>query len=186
MVRVDGEWKRIAPCPVNTVGVEEITFGLRVSACRPCASGFITDPLVNGTAGWSTATACYNRAGWGVISNGLAAPCESGKYNAARSMNACKSCGRNRFTNPGAQARKEDCLVEPGYGLLDANQDLVGPVAAAQMTSAQAADSSVLECPPTYYSTGGAVNSVCVLCPGGHSAEGPGATSVTQCDRKSR
>ena len=129
-------------------------------------------------------SACYNRAGWGIIGNGLAAPCEAGTYNAAGSMTACNKCGKNRYTLQGAQAAKTDCLVLPGFGLVDANENFINQVAANQTTSAQAADATVLECPPTHYSPGGEVKSVCIPCPGGHSAAESGATNVTECDRK--
>jgi hypothetical protein len=183
MVRFDGNWKRVAPCPVNTYGVQETTYGLQASPCRPCATGLVTDPLINGT-GWTNMSACVNRAGWGIIGNGLAAPCEPNTYNEAASMTACKQCGRNRYTVQGAQARSEDCLVSPGFGIVYANQSFWDSVAAGQMTSADAAGYLVMECPPTHYGPGGAVNSICIECPGGHSAPEPGATNATECNCK--
>jgi hypothetical protein len=64
------------------------------------------------------------------------------------------------------------------------NQSFITQVAASQMTSAQAADYLVLECPPTYYGPGGAVNSICIECPGGHSALGTGASKLSECEGK--
>ena len=185
LVQFDGSWKRIAPCPVNTYGVQDTTFGLQPSACRTCPTGLVTDPLA-GNAGWNNMSACYNPAGWGIVQTVQtgALPCENGTYSPARSMSACRDCGNNRYTLPGAQGAKQDCLVEPGTGIVDANQGFIDQVAASQLTSAQAADLAVIDCPPTHYGAGGAVNSVCTLCPGGHLASKPGALSVSECNCK--
>jgi hypothetical protein len=49
------------------------------------------------------------------------------------------------------------------------------------MTSAQAAEAPVLECPASMYGPGGAVNSTCLPCPGGKMAPEPGATDSSEC-----
>jgi hypothetical protein len=176
------KWKRVSPCPVNTVGVQDTTYGLISSPCRPCPPGLITDPLIS-DQGWTSMSACYNRAGWAW--NGISAqPCANGTYTPARSMAMCQQCGARRFTRELA-ASKTDCLVEPGSGLLDSNTQIpMTSVAANQLTSAQAADNSVMECPASTYGPGGAVNSVCVSCPGGNVAPAPGATSIEECTCK--
>jgi hypothetical protein len=183
LVQFESSWRRIAPCPVNTFGVQDVTFGLQPSPCRTCPTGLVTDPLVN-NVGWNNTVACYNMAGWGIVQTGVALPCENGTYSPARSMAACRQCGNNRYTLPGAQGAKEDCLVEPGAGIVDGNQSYITSVAASQMTSAQAADLAALDCPPTHYGPGGAVNSVCILCPGGRLASQPGASNTTECNCK--
>jgi hypothetical protein len=127
-------------------------------------------------------TACYNRAGWswdGVSGQ----PCANGTYTPARSMSRCLQCGAKRFTLASA-ASKMDCLVEPGHGLVDSEQAPVTQVVVSQMTSAQAGDAPVMECPASMYGPGGAVNSICLPCPGGKVAPAPGAISSSECTCK--
>jgi hypothetical protein len=184
LVRISGDrWRRIAPCPVNTYGVQGPTFNLQASPCRPCATNLRTDPLVNNT-GWTNFTACYNQAGWGWSPQGVAAPCPDGTYNPAKSMSLCKACGPNRFTMDGAQASREDCLVKPGFGVVDGDQTWVSGAAAAQMNASEASAAGVLECPATHYGPGGLVNATCEPCPGGRLGSNPGASNATECDCK--
>ena len=99
-------------------------------------------------------------------------------------MSVCRKCGPNRYTIEGAQRTQEDCLVNPGFGIVYANQSWVGSAAAALLLGAVAADLDVLECPPSQYGAGGQVNSTCVPCPGGRSGEFSGASNSTECNCK--
>ena len=181
MVRVGKAWKRATPCPISSYGAQDTTYGLQASPCRACAVGLISDPLVN-NQGWTNTSACYNRAGWGWT-QGSAQPCQNGSYAAAKSMSACQDCGANRFTGA-FQASRTDCLVQPGYGLVDVSQALVSSIAASQLTSAQAAEAEVVLCPRSHYGAGGSVSSICAPCPGGKTAAAPGATDASECTGK--
>ena len=177
------KWARIAPCPINTYGVQARTYNLQASPCRPCSPNLRTDPLINNT-GWTNPSACYNLAGWGWSAQGLITECPEGTFNPERSLSSCKKCGSNRYTIDGSQRGKEDCLVMPGYGIVYANQSWVSSDSAGVMAASTAADLEVIECPATHYGPGGQVNSTCVPCNGGHVGDFPGATSSSDCNCK--
>ena len=179
MVRLSNKWKKVAPCPVNTYGVAEITYSLQASPCRPCPIGLITD-APNATTGATSPTSCYNRAGWGWDFE-VSQPCQDNTYAPQHSMDICKACGDNRYTLPRAQASVDDCLVLPGFGLAS-NGQVLTPSDSSQLGIPAAAD--VVQCPVAYYGPGSKVDSLCLPCPAYSSTTSPGATQVSDCNGK--
>lgn len=81
---------------------------LSASAAYAVADGF-TDPQ-----------ACVTKAGYGYDGRG-ANPCAAGSYNAAGNYGQCTQCpsGLTTTTTTDNQASIANCVMKPGYGLVD-------------------------------------------------------------------
>lgn len=162
----------ISPCPANTWGASEDTFGLASTpGCTPCNNSLVSDPGSTGSED------CQNPAGYGY-SDGGAYPCPSGFWAAAGSMSPCQKCPEGRVTAPGNGTSQSDCLVPAGFGVYSQpDKNPWNPQVANLNMSAKA-------CPVGYHSEGDAAgspsqNPVCQPCSGLSSTTGTGSST---CD----
>ena len=169
------KFRAIAPCPNNTYGVANTTFGLINAPCKACTKNTFS------AAGSTSFQDCKNRAGFGYTSEG-ANQCPPGWWAGAASMEPCVQCPSCRTTSytPGdgaLQASEAHCLVAPGCGV---GSDL--PPSEWQNGTV---DGPAGKCPIGSYSTSTSdagpltANTTCTVCELGTSTSQTGAT---ECD----
>jgi hypothetical protein len=89
--RALGQFKAF-PCPENTYGTEQLSFGLKFTPCKPCPRGLYTPgPRM------TSPDNCTNLDGWG-FDGFVAEVCPAGFYVAAHSKSVCQQCPPNRNT----------------------------------------------------------------------------------------
>ena len=171
-------FRAIAPCPANTYGVANRTYGLINAPCKACSKNLYAP------AGSTDYTACKNPAGFGYNSEG-ANQCADGFYSPAQQMQPCIQCPPCRTTPPyvpgdgSLQNSVENCLVIPGCGVHRPND--TNPWDPEDPTS----DDPAKKCPIGMYTTAAddagntTTNPVCKTCPAGQSTAAEGSTS---CD----
>jgi hypothetical protein len=117
-----------------------------------------------------------------------ASQCAPGFYSAKGSLEPCQQCpaGRTTVDNPQLQAFITDCIVKPGFGVI--NSSAAGLAAFAvntsNLTAQMQASLLVLECPVGYYGLGGEAGSTCTQCPCGSTTTVTGAASEDACSGK--
>ena len=166
-------------CPVNTYGAAGKVYGWAAAPCKPCPRNMITD---NATK-VSNADVCVNDDGFGYASEG-ASRCAPGFYSAKGSRKPCQQCpvGRTTEDNPGKQRFVTECLVRPGFGVVNStnNTDAFNPN--TELPLDQLVNLPVLECPIGWFGVGGDAGSKCQQCPAGSSTRESGAANSTACD----
>ncbi|KAF8072349.1 hypothetical protein HT031_000008 [Scenedesmus sp. PABB004] len=166
------KFKAIKPCPANTYGVANTTFGLINAPCKACTKNLYS------AAASTSFDACLNPGGFGYTSEG-ANQCPDGFWAAAASMQPCEPCpeGRTTLYEPGNGTLQDsitDCIVPAGSGLYDGNStDPWNPSGNTTNTGAK-------PCPVGYYSAGGA-SALCLPCGDANSTMGVGSTTCDSC-----
>eukprot|EP00775_Hariotina_reticulata_P008849 gene8849-9028_t len=163
-------------CANNSYGVENRTYGLQQSPCKPCQRNTITL-----RAGATNYTECINPAGFGFSSDGVT-QCPKGFWTFRGSMSPCTPCPVGRTTefdpaHPEYQDSPNDCFVEPGKGVFNSSFNVT------PNNNASDYNLSVLDCPVGSYSNGGSLSTVCSLCTTGYSTvdEGTVGTNNSAC-----
>ncbi|WIA13214.1 hypothetical protein OEZ85_006806 [Tetradesmus obliquus] len=168
------KFKATKPCPENTYGVANETFGLINAPCKACTKNLKSPP------GSTSFAACKNRAGFGYTSEG-ANQCPDGFWAAQDEMSPCEQCPPCRTTdyepgNGSKQASIRHCKVQPGCGA-----DTTSP--SSNSTDVAPAD----KCPIGFYGPGDVptanttANPGCLRCPAGQSTSAPGSAACDVC-----
>uniref|UniRef100_A0A383W8R7 Tyrosine-protein kinase ephrin type A/B receptor-like domain-containing protein n=1 Tax=Tetradesmus obliquus TaxID=3088 RepID=A0A383W8R7_TETOB len=170
------KFRAIAPCPNNTYGVANTTYGLINAPCKACTKNLYS------LEGSTNFTACLNPGGFGYTSEG-ANQCPDGFWAAKDSMAPCEQCppGRTTLYQPGNGAFQdsiEDCIVPPGSGIYNGND--TNPWSPTDPTNP---NTPAKECPIGFYSSNDtlATDNKCKACPDNGSTTAPGSTSCTVC-----
>jgi hypothetical protein len=172
------KFRAIIPCPANTYGVANQTFGLVNAPCKACTKNLYSP------ANSTSFQDCKNPAGFGYTSEG-ANQCPDGFWAAKDSMQPCEQCPEGRTTayiigNGSVQASVNDCIVKDGYGVYDPTAD--DPFNPTNSSS----NSTAAACPIGYFYEGevkGAptTNPKCIACSAGQSTAGVGSTICNAC-----
>lgn len=174
------KFRAIAPCPANTYGVANTTYGLINAPCKACTKNTFS------AEGSTSFKDCKNLAGFGYTSEG-ANQCPPGWWAAASSMEPCVQCPFCRTTsytpgNGSLQASEAHCLVAPGCGVGFGNDP-------SEWDNLDGTNGTAGKCPIGSYSTSTSdagpttANPTCTLCANGTSTSQPGAT---ECDGERR
>ena len=167
-------------CPANTYGAAGKVYGWAAAPCKPCPRNMITDGLTK----VNDSGVCINPDGFGYASEG-ASRCAPGFYALKGSRKPCQQCpvGRTTLDDVMAQRLISDCIVAPGFGVVNSTSnstDAFNP----NTTDSGNNTLPVLECPVGYYGPGGASDSKCIACPAGTTTTAPGSSNATQCSGK--
>jgi hypothetical protein len=166
-------FRAIIPCPANTYGVANTTYGLVNAPCKACTKNLYAP------ANSTSFQACKNPAGFGYTSEG-ANQCPDGFWATKDSMQPCEQCPPGRTTgyiigNGTLQSSINDCKVKDGYGVYDPTAD--DPFNPTNATS----NTTAAPCPVGYYFAGEGdsqtTNPKCLQCTGGQSTASTGSTN---------
>lgn len=168
------KFRAIIPCPANTYGVANKTYGLINAPCKACTKNLYSP------ANSTSFQACKNPVGFGYTSEG-ANQCPDGFWAAKDSMLPCEQCPPGRTTqyiigNGSAQASVNDCIVKDGNGVYDPEaEDPWNPTNTSSNTTAA-------PCPVGTYFEGEVLgsqttNPKCKQCAAGQSTASTGSSS---------
>ncbi|KAF8063858.1 hypothetical protein HT031_003715 [Scenedesmus sp. PABB004] len=171
-------FKAIKPCPANTYGVANTTFGLINAPCKACTKNLYS------AAASTSFDDCKNPGGFGYTTEG-ANQCPDGFWAPAASMEPCEKCPEGRTTayapgNGTLQDSIDDCIVPAGSGVFSA--DASNPWDPTNPTSS----TGVKPCPVGYFSAGdvegtATTNPKCQQCTSGASTTNVGAATCDVC-----
>uniref|UniRef100_A0A383VQR0 Tyrosine-protein kinase ephrin type A/B receptor-like domain-containing protein n=1 Tax=Tetradesmus obliquus TaxID=3088 RepID=A0A383VQR0_TETOB len=170
------KFKAIKPCPANTYGVANTTYGLINAPCKACTKNLYS------LEASTNFTACLNPGGFGYTSEG-ANQCPDGFWAAKDSMAPCEQCPEGRTTlyvpgNGTFQDAIEDCIVAPGSGVFNGSD--TNPWSPTDPTNP---NTPAKQCPIGFYTNNDtlATSNTCQACPNHGSTTAPGSTSCTVC-----